>query len=543
MSWLNKQIAKVAPAYALKRQIAQGRLDRLERMHKKDRTFEAVQAGRLRYDMITSTYDMNSAIATDSTALRQHVRGLEFNNGFVSGPIRRIVNNVIGTGLTFQARVRADEGYRAQLKPTITEDMAQQYNSAVEFYFKQWSREADVKLQSSFYELQRIVEGALIRDGEILAINRISNKDTRMVPYCIELLEIDRLGTPQSEIRNPKIINGIEFDAEGAPSIYYVAKVHPGNSITQTMRRDDYEEIPAFNPNGTRKVMHLFSPMRPEQVRGLSDLASALRDIQDMDRYREAEIYAALEDACLTGFITSDNPNAFYNATLDSGSDEYEKVHEFAPGKFHYLRPGEGVNIHAPQRPNSQFGEMINQLMRGPSNSLDIPTEVLTQNWQGMNYSNARTVLIMFYLSCRIRQKFIAEHFCTPVYENLARALIAQGMVSATGFERRKVDYLSHVWIAPGWQWVDPVKEAQGKEIELNNNFETLTGVLAMQGKDFDETMDTRARELQKLQEIEAKYGIKFPTGNKPAAGKEAGDGKEKEDEDDRILSNYRDLM
>jgi lambda family phage portal protein len=431
----------------------------------------------------------------------------------------------VGTGLTFQSRVKADDGYKLNLQPNITDKQAEQFNPAVEFYFKEWCKKADSRLVSNFFELQRLVMGALIRDGEVLAVGRKSNRKDRLIPYCIDLYEIDRLMTPIGEINNPKITGGIEFDDEGAPLKYYISKVHPGSSVAMTRAKGDFYEIDAYNQNGTKKVMHLFNPVRPEQIRGFSELASSLKDIQDMDRYREAEIYSALEDACLTGFVTTENPAMFQqNYTEDAESPEYEKLHEFAPGKFSYLRPGEDIKIHSPNRPNSQFGEMVNQLLRGPSNALDIPPEVLSQNWQGMNYSNARTVLIMFYLSCRIRQQHLIDHFCSVAYESVARELIAKGLVPAEGFQTRSSDYLKHIWIPCGWQWIDPVKEAKGKEIEMNNNFETLTSILAGQGKDFEETMETRAMELKKIKELEEKHGVKMSAPPKAPGNAPQGD-------------------
>ena len=48
--------------------------------------------------MLSSFQSPDAAVKNDIAGLRAQVRHLEFNNGFVSGPIRRIVNNVVGTG-------------------------------------------------------------------------------------------------------------------------------------------------------------------------------------------------------------------------------------------------------------------------------------------------------------------------------------------------------------------------------------------------------------------------------------------------------------
>lgn len=538
MSSFNQILAHIAPGFALRREVALRRLRRLETFKTKNRTFDAIQGGRMRHDLLSTTKSPNTALDS-SEGLRYHIRQLEYNSGFMSGPIARLVNHVVGQGIRFQARVSADDDKTARWTPfpRITEEMAEEFNYRAEAGFKTWCKMADMRLIQTFFETQRTAQAALERDGEVLAVGRQSSRKGRNIPYCIELFEIDRLQTPMSESTNPDITHGIRYDAEGVPETYYILNRHPGDTHVMGMKDNDFEEVPAFNTNGTRKVMHLFNVIRPEQSRGYSRMASGLKAFQDLDRYREAEIYAALEDACLTGFIKSTQPADFQanftqgNITDDSGEDTTRRYHEFAPGQFNYLAPGEDIDIHAPKRPNDQLEAFTNYLLRDPANAMDIPLEVMAQDWKGMNYSNARTVLVMFYISMRVRQRYLIDHFCTPVYENVIRDMVLRGVVPSRGFDRR-TEFLKHAWIPPGWQWVDPVKEAQGKEIELENTFDTLTDILAGTGKDIDEVLEARARELKKIKDLEEKYDVKFPA---PSAGQEpvqepAGEKGDKED-------------
>jgi len=528
MGWFNKQVvSKIAPGLALKREIAQRRLNRLEELTPKNRrSFDAVSANRLRYDFLSPNNSADEALS-GADKLRRHVRQMEYNNGFVCGPIIRIVNNVVGLGFQFQSRVTADEEGSRRI-PKIRQHDAELFNRDMERAFRKWSKKADKRLNLTFNGLLRQVEGALVRDGEVLVIGRNSTRRDRLIPYCLDVLEIDRLETPMSEINNPKIRNGIRYDREGVPKSYFVLKQHPGETVRSPRSiSNDYDETPAFNRNGTRKVIHLFNPLRPEQSRGFSAFASALKDYQDVDRYREAEIMAALEAACLTGIVETPDPTGFQanrtvgNLSEEDGDDTERRIHEFAPGEWHYLNSGEKVQIFHPSRPNDAFGDFTDQLLRGPANALDMPPELLTQDWKGMNYSNARTVLLQFYISCRLRQQFLKDHFCAPVYENVARSLVAMGLVQALSFDRRMDDWLEHAWIPPGWSWVDPIKEAKGKEIEVENNFETLTDVCAARGKDLEETLRTRARELKLKLDLEKEFGVQFPSkkaGAQPAA-------------------------
>lgn len=539
MSLLDSAIKSFSPSWALKRQIAQNRLTRLQTYREK-RSWEAVAGGRTRSEFLTTSKNADSFISGGAKTLRQHIRSLEFNNGFVSGPIQRIVNNVVGNGMTFQSRVKADEAYLRGLPLRITDADAELFNFLAEKNFKRWAKEADIRLILKFNDMARLIEAALVRDGEALVIGRTSARQNRFLPYCLELLEIDRLGVPMEEMKNPKLIDGILYDAEGVPESYFVLKEHPGEVRKMTGRKlYDFEIIPAFNPNGTRKVFHLFNPIRPEQSRGFSALAAGLKDFQDLDRYREAEVMASLEDACLTGFVKSPQPDAYQaGRTVDDtqttdGAGSTQRIHEFGAGQWIYGLPGEEVEIHRNARPNTQMEAFINQLLRGPANALDIPPEVLAQNWQGMNYSNARTVLLQFYVAMQVRQNYLINYFYQPVWESALAALVANGHMGETGaaiYGMRKEDALQSVWIPPGWSWVDPTKEALGKEIEVMNGFDTHYAVAASKGMDAEENLDAEARYLKKKKDLEEKYDIKFPTKEqKPPVGNPDGENDDEE--------------
>ncbi len=357
-------------------------------------------------------------------------------------------------------------------------------------------KDADRRMLQSFYGIQRLALAALLRDGEVLVVGRTSARPGRTLPYCVEVLECDRLGTPLSEARNPRVRHGVEYDEEGAPKYYFILRQHPGESIIAAVRRDDYEQVEAFNPNGTRKVIHLFDPVRPEQTRGYSAFGPGLLDAQDLDRYREAEKYGAIMAASHVATIQTENPQAFAGAfaqaaATDTGADGEEytrREFDFAPGATFVGKPGEKIDFNNPSRPSSAFSEYSYDLLQGPANALDIPPEVFAQRWAGLNYSNARTILIQFYASCWIRQGLLINHLCAPIYASVVAAAVAAGLLPASHYGRRTPELLAASWVPMVYRrWIDPAKESAGRETDLRSNVETLTDTLTELGKDPDE--------------------------------------------------------
>jgi lambda family phage portal protein len=532
-------LSKAFPGWALKRKMREMQLRQLEKLSKRSGSFEATKGGRTRYDFLTNSSSPDTAITDDLNSLRNNIRHLEFNNGLVAGPIKRIKNNVVGKGFRLQSTVKPDEKYSREF-PKIKESDSSYINIYSEKFFGLWEAQADVQLTKHFHEICGLAEMALIRDGEALVVARESklNPNRRIIPYCLQGYEIDRLDTPMQEISNPNIRHGIEYDSEGVPKKYYLLKQHPGESLIAAIKRSEYEEVDAFFPNGRKKVFHLFDPIRFEQTRGFPEFAAGLRDIQDAERYMEAEKFAALMQACTTMTYKSTNPSGAV-AGLGITDENSNKIFEFAPGAQWNIDDDESIEWHNPNRPNTAFGEFVSQLMRGPANSVDVPPEVLTQNWQGMNYSNARTVLLQFYLTCALRQFFLTNHLCNPVYEGVFYSLVAKGKLSIPGFERRPYDFMRHAWIPNGWQWVDPLKESQAAKSDVNNGFSDPYTINASRGQDADETLEKMARWLKRKKDLEEQYEVKFPGESKQPVAQtdEPDEGDNKEDDSRAILS------
>jgi lambda family phage portal protein len=548
---LDSIIRQISPSWAFRRARARIQHDLISDFKPATRrTFEAVSKNRTRYDFKSTSASADSAIAGDQAALREHVRQLEYDNGQVAGPIRRIVNHVIGRGIMMRSTVAPDPPEAGTIIPRIDHVTAERFSFWAERFMDQWSKHADMRLIHSFYGLQRLACSALFgRDGETLLIGRISTRRDRLIPYCLELLETDRLRTPFSEIKNPKIRSGIEYDDEGVPKTYFILKRHPGESFIAAMKREDFEEVPAFFENGQKKVLYLYDPVRPEQTRGYSQFAAGLTDMQDAERYKEAEKFAALMAACTVAAIKTKSPNDFssyFGDTPTAGAGEegsggagYQRRYDFAPGELWNLAENEEIEFNDPKRPNTGFGEYMYNLYQGPANAIDIPPEVLTQNWRNLNYSNARTILLWFYGSCWIRQDYIINHLCRPVYENVVSWLIAKGLFQKNGVRppwlQRKEDLLKSSWVPQVYRrWVDPAREANGRQTDLANNIETLTDTCAEQGKDIDEHLNKRARELKKMKDLEEAYGIKFPGPAKTAQASEPNADANEDTEDER---------
>lgn len=62
--------------------------------------------------------------------------------------------------------------------------------------------------------------------------------------------------------------------------------------------------------------------------------------------------------------------------------------------------------------------------------------------------------------------------------------------------------YQEAVWIPPGWEWIDPLKEANANARALETGQTTLQKICAARGEDWRELLEQRAREIAWLKEF-----------------------------------------
>ncbi|GAW85008.1 hypothetical protein bplSymb_SCF00208P028 [Bathymodiolus platifrons methanotrophic gill symbiont] len=75
-------------------------------------------------------------------------------------------------------------------------------------------------------------------------------------------------------------------------------------------------------------------------------------------------------------------------------------------------------------------------------------------------------------------------------------------LIEAPGFYDNKALWTRCKWIGPGRGWIDPVKEAQASKIRMEIGLSTLEDECAIQGLDWEEVLEQRAREQTKMQEL-----------------------------------------
>lgn len=271
-----------------------------------------------------------------------------------------------------------------------------------------------------------------------------------------------------------RIIGGIEFNAAGQRLAYHVFKQRPGDALATSF---ETIRVPAS------EMVHVFKPVSPGQVRGVSWLAPILLRLHEIDELEDAQLMRQRIAAMFAGFITDlEGGTGGFEGTqtgsiLDSGLE---------PGTLKVLPPGTDIKFSDPAAVGDS-ADFLRAQLRAVAAGFGVTYEQMTGDLSGVNYSSIRAGLVEFRRRIKaIQHNLVVFQFCRPVWERFIRLQVLSGALAAPGFERDEAAYLSVKWIAPGWEWVDPLKDAQAAIAEIDAGLRSRAEVVNGRGNDVE---------------------------------------------------------
>lgn len=448
--------------------------------------------------------------------LRKRSRSLVMNAPVARAAVNVKRKNCVGRGL--QVKSKIDYEYLGISKE---EAVALQKNIQREFNFWADSHFCDCTGLNNFYEMQQIAFSGWMVNGDSFALP-VYRDPSPNFPYrlCIRLLEADRVSTPESygdsvdlEAKNKangnRIYNGVEIDANGTVQAYHICNAYP-----DSYERKKWVRIPAWgDQTGNPNVLHIFNAERAEQYRGVPMLAPVVESIKQLTRYTEAEIMAAVINGMFAVMIKTEGGSVdagFRGADEGNEGTEGRTVGydedqiRIGNGTINYLKPGESVDIVDAKRPNVSFDFFVSSMCKFIGAALDIPYEELMQHF-GSSYSASRAALMEAWKSFDMLRFWFIADFCQPVFELFLSEAVASGRLICPGFfldPMIRHAYCRTTWSGPAPGQLDPVKEAEGAGLRVQNGFSTREKEsIEINGTDFDENIAQLELENQKMQE------------------------------------------
>ncbi|MBX3384533.1 MAG: phage portal protein [Phycisphaeraceae bacterium] len=415
----------------------------------------------------------NAAVSPEvRRILRNRARYEVANNSYAKGIVLTLANDTIGTGPRLQM---------------LTGDAAA--NRRVEELFEAWAEAIDLPGKLRTMRLARA------ESGEAFGLLVSSPGIDSPVKLDLRLIEPEQVATPwRVGMRVPdNEVDGVVLDEHGLPVAYRVLRHHPGDCGGWGGGGADPA---AFDTLPASSVLHYFRPDRPGQMRGIPDITPALPLFAQLRRYTLAVIAAAETAADFAAVLYTDAP-ANGEADPLEPMDEVELEKRMAtvlPGGW---KLGQ---VHAEQ-PTTSYAEFKREILNEIARCLNMPFNVAAGNSSGYNYASGRLDHQTYFKSLRVDQ----HHLRLAVLDRLLKswldeAALVEGLLPQS--MRVRSAAIPHTWFWDGVEHVDPAKEATAQATRLANHTTTLAAEFARQGRDWEDELRQRAKELALMAEL-----------------------------------------
>lgn len=429
--------------------------------------------------------------------LRARTRDLERNSELIEAILQAINRNVIGAGMHMQARTKNER-----------------LNERIEALWKEWTypENCDVTEQQSLTEMLSMILRRYWVDGGVLIVH--CTNTNKQIPYQIQVREVDDLATGmyRDKQMDPNIIfsDGIEYTRQGKPVAYWLTGMQPDG-----MEELEPERIPAD------RVTFLWKRDRPSQFREIPRLAKSIVRTQDLEDYNAAVAFQQKTLACTSVFVeTAEGSTNPVGRVANAGKGK--RIEQISAGSVNYMRPGETVKSLVPTGQAAEFEDFTTTQMRITAAALGLSLEGTTRNVERVNYSSARQNLIEDNKTYREIKQYLLVHLMRPLYKRFLQHCYLAGLLDHYGFEPDDPSMYEVSWLTEGMPWIDPAKESQADNLALSNNTTTLMDICARNGKDWEEVLAQREREMKEL----AKRGLPLTaaTNNNSQNNQDGGD-------------------
>lgn len=453
----------------------------------------------------------------DYWTLRARSRQLFTNNIYARGLVRRLVTNVINTGLTL-------ESIPEETVIGLPEDSLEVWAEDIE---NRWSLYANDPEQVDYCE--RITDGELqaeayleaLISGDVLIVQTINKKfnlpQTQLIigdAVCTPTLTKLKINTGHT------IIDGVELDAKGRQVAYWVNQKNNGAATVESKR------IPAKGPKSGRRIAWLYygSDKLHNSVRGVPFLGIMLQSLKELDRYRDAAQRKAVINSILTMFVEKGenkmSTNPFSGGAIRSDQVEVTDDGNTSPRLVNLqsqipglvleeLQTGETIKAHDSNGVELHLGEFEAAVVQAMSWCAEVPPEIVQLAFSN-NYSASQAAINEFKIFLNKERTRVGRNLMQPRYVDWLVSMVLGRKINAPDFltvwrdpdQREKFNaYVASDWSGAIKPSTDIRKQTQGYKEMTNEGWITNDrAARELTGTKFSKN----ARRLQKENQLKA---------------------------------------
>lgn len=483
--------------------------------------YDAASTGRRAQGWQPSRLGPTTNLYISLDTMRARSRDEIRNNGWAASAIDTFEAQMVGNGIRPHWNL-AD----TTLKQKIEQKFAVWANS----------RLCSHDNQLNFWGIQALAAREIFESGEIFVRKyvRIDKSPTALkVPLKLQLIEGEQCPIWQNSAPNSSFLGtppdhsikaGIEFDADEQKVAYIMYKHHPG----ETMFFPDamqYKRVPVDS------VLHAFRPLRAGQLRGQPHLTTVISLLHSLDKYTDAALFKKEIQAMFAGFVRQVTDNSGIIPPIDTSSITGDAQSQLAPdepgivearlegGTLQYLNAGEDITFPSMPQDND-IETFLSVHLHKLAVGLGLTYEQLTGDLRGVNLSSIRAGILDFRRKCeQFQYNILVAQLVDPLVSAWLLEAVISGELSLPGYANNPELYQDITFSTSGWPWIDPLADAEAKQLMVRCGFTSRESVVSETGEDSAVIDAQNARDNKRADTLDLIYdsdGRQSPKGPAP---------------------------
>jgi len=501
---LDRLIASVSPGWGLRRLEQRARLEMANGLFGAG-GYNGARSDRQQLKNWQPSLDgPNSATVPDLRPLRARAADLERNDPIAAGATGTLVTGTVGSGIRAHARVdREYLGLTDEAGDALDRQIDRVYAAHAES--KCW----DFEGRLDAYGQQELAFRSALGRGDVFVVRRFLERPGELFGTRFQLVEGDRVSTPDGMVDGPAMLEGIELEpATNRALACWVADQHPYEFRWWGARKWTRVAMTGAE-SGSWRVLQLYTLQRPGQVRGVPFLAPVIEILKQLSRLNEAELMASVINALFTVFLktTADDgaavlpdmaagaPGTLTNPPAVVADDRQLNL---GAGMVVQLLQGEDIAVADPKRPNAQYDPFFIACVRQVGAGLELPFEILLKHFTA-SYSASRAAFNEFWRVVTKRRRWIVRDLAAPCREAVVEEAVLRGWINAPAFfddpfARRA--YLQADWTGDAQGSLNPLDDANAAEKRIDLGVSTVAEeTAAMTGGTWEAKHPQRVKE------------------------------------------------
>lgn len=449
---IDRAIGVFAPGAELKRTRQRALAEVLQR------GYDGADNGRLSGGRRARSTSADAEIARDVRFLRDKSRDLSRNNPHAANALSVLVTHAIGDGIVPRCE-----------------------DETVNRLFATWIERCDADGDLDFYGIQAAAARQMFESGDgIVRRRRRLASDGLPVPLQLQVIEPDLIDTAKVSplTTSTRVIQGIEFDALGRRSAYWLFRDHPGNFGFDGRPVLGSSAVPAAD------IAHLYEKQR-QQVRGVPWCSPVIPALYDLAAYEKAEIVRKEMEACLVGILVGgDEEEGFGIKVTEDGKPVAPGIYDsrgarasrMVPGTIYNAVGGRDMKFTQPAATGS-YDAYKTAMLHTIAAGYRVPHALLTGRLDKVNYSSSKLGLESFKRTITALQwQFIIPMLCDPLWRWFCEAAWLAGKIPSPDVPVK--------WNPPKFYSADAMKDVQADLAEVRAGFRSPQSAILARGED-----------------------------------------------------------